>query len=89
MTETVLFVGGSMDGQKKIFCKVPHTFSIPVSQGPPPTWVGDNSKCYIVREDYHREILYYGEKEYPVFLISTKPAEHLIPLLIEGYRAKG
>jgi hypothetical protein len=82
MTETVLFVGGLMDGRWMVLNQATSTFSVPVMQGTKNVWaVGDNGKCDIEHETYRHVAPH-------CYLISTESPDNLIPLLIEGYRRK-
>jgi hypothetical protein len=54
MTETVLFVGGTMDGRWLFIERTAPTFSIQILRGFKTSWVvGDNRKCDVDTETYN------------------------------------
>jgi predicted RNA-binding Zn-ribbon protein involved in translation (DUF1610 family) len=73
MTETVLFVGGSLDGRRAEMDISTHSFNAHLPEDV---------------EKYRRELVYGPRKAHPVFLFSAVDKLDLIPLLIEGYRRK-
>ena len=80
MTETVLFVGGRMDGKRQVFSKTPDSIDIPVwCESPHIYWVDPNWEMCIEWETYNHAAPH-------CYLISTESPDNLIPLLIEGYR---
>jgi len=79
MTETVLFIGGRANGQRKLLSDSYTTFT---TMHPVPEM--DGYGCFV--EYYHREIISYGGKQYPVYLSENEDRVNLIPLLIKGYR---
>jgi hypothetical protein len=82
MTETVLFVGGSMDGKRIVLREATSTLSVPVRKGFKFVLaVGDNRKCDIEQETYRHVAPH-------CYLISAESPDNLIPLLVEGYRGK-
>ena len=85
MTETVLFVGGFMDGKVLNISPSVHTFNahVPKEEGRE------------VIETYHRQALHLPgmpggdyRVNHSIFLAETESPDNLIPLLIEGYRRK-
>jgi hypothetical protein len=86
MVETVLFVGGSADGEKMHISSTAQEVRLLV-----PPAQSDNSMCQRLDEETYRRQIIYAYKEmkgHPIYLISTESPDNLIPLLIEGYRRK-
>lgn len=79
MTETVLFVGGGMDGKRWVMERLADRIEVPVLRGDP-SWV---VACFVKSETYILQD--FGPKR-TIYLISTESPDNLVPLLIEGYR---
>jgi hypothetical protein len=81
MTETVLFVGGSRDGER-IAVRGSGDFNVQFFKS------GEEEPIEI--ETYHLIVPHtlIHDVPCPIYLISTESPENLIPLLIEGYRRK-
>jgi len=81
MTETVLFVGGSADGSKRLVNFGTEIVSVPILHP---------AVDEIKNETYIRRVLHLNSNGrlicFAIYLISTESPDNLIPLLIERYR---
>jgi len=87
MTETVLFVGGSADGKRKVFDRPLETIDVQVMKGDA-VWTDCPERPPVMIEKYHREFIPSRIRDCRVYLIESESPDNLIPLLIEGYRRK-
>jgi hypothetical protein len=85
MTEPVLFIGGSADGQRKFFDRPLQRIDVQVMKGEA-TWTDSPERPPVTVETYYRVFLPYRMRDCQAYLIESESPNNLIPLLIEGYR---